>query len=275
MKKIDEWLNKFLGIGKGEDVERLSGNKDSFDRTRSMESYKKNINPNAIRIEMKKIDAWLNKFLGIGKGKDVERLADNKNSFDRTRSMESYKKNINPNAIRTEIKKIDAWLNKFLGIGKVKDVERLADNKDSFDRTRSMKDNKEYINPNAIRTETKKINAWLNKFLGSGKGKDVERIVGNKDSFDRTHSMEDIKEYINPNAIRTEIKKIDAWLNKFLGIGKGEDVERFVCTKEGYDWTGRSLSSYQTYIEPNAIKEGASIIIDHNKKTIRFMMPNS
>ena len=121
----------------------------------------------------------------------------------------------------------------------------------------------------------KKIDTWLNKFLGIGKGEDVERFVGNKDSFDRTRSMESYKEYINPNAIRSEIKKIDAWLNKFLGIGKGEDVERFVCTKEGYDWTGRSLSSYQTYIDPNAIKEGTSIIIDHNKKTIRFMMLKS
>ena len=121
----------------------------------------------------------------------------------------------------------------------------------------------------------KKIDTWLNKFLGIGKGEDVERLVGNKDSFDRTRSMEGYKEYVNPNAIRSEIKKIDAWLNKFLGIGKGEDVERFVCTKEGYDWTGRSLSSYQTYIDPNAIKEGTSIIIDHNKKTIRFMMLKS
>ena len=40
MKKIDEWLNKLLGIGKGEDVERPVGNKDSVDRIRSMESNK-------------------------------------------------------------------------------------------------------------------------------------------------------------------------------------------------------------------------------------------
>jgi hypothetical protein len=224
---------------------------------------------------MKKINEWLNEFLGIGKGEDVEKLAGNKDSFDRTRSIEGNKEYINPNAIRTEIKKIDAWLNKFLGIGKGKDVERLAGNKDSFDRTRAIEGNKEYINPNAIRAEIKKIDAWLKKFLGIEKGKDVERLAGNKDSFDRTRPMEGNKEYINPNAIRTEIKKIDAWLNKFLGIGKGEDVERFVCTKEGYDWTGRSLSSYQTYIDANAIKEGASIIIDHNKKTIRFMMHKS
>ncbi|SFJ03992.1 hypothetical protein [Nitrosomonas sp. Nm34] len=224
---------------------------------------------------MKKINAWLNKLLGIGKGVDVERLAGNKDSFDRTRSMEGNKEYINPNAIRTEIKKIDAWLNKLLGIGEGGDVERFIGNKDSFDRTRSMEDYKENINPNAIRAEVKKIDAWLKKFLNIGKGKDVEGLAGNKDSFDRTRSMEGNKEYINPNAIRTEIKKIDAWLNKFLGIGKGEDVERFVCTKEGYDWTGRPLSSYQTYIDANAIKEGASIIIDHNKKTIRFMMLKS
>lgn len=224
---------------------------------------------------MKKIDEWLNKLLGIGKGEDVERPVGNKDSVDRIRSMESNKEYINPNAIRTEIKKIDAWLNKLLGIGKGEDVERPAGNKDSFDRTRSMESYKKNINPNAIRTEIKRIDAWLKKFLSVEKREDVERLVDNKGGFDRTRPMEGNKEYIKPNAIGTEIKKIDAWLNKFLGIGKGEDVERFVCTKEGYDWTGRSLSSYQTYIDANAIKEGASIIIDHNKKTIRFMMLKS
>ena len=68
MKKIDEWLKKFFRIGAGEDTERFVVRKRLFSPNSFNGGDKKYINPNETRTEMKKIDAWLKKFLGIGRG---------------------------------------------------------------------------------------------------------------------------------------------------------------------------------------------------------------
>lgn len=70
------------------------------------------------------------------------------------------------------------------------------------------------------------------------------------------------------------MKKLNAWLKKFFGIGKGKDVNRYqVVDGVIHNWDYPShLKGYSSDIRINALKDGSSIIVDHNKKTVTLKM---
>ena len=71
-----------------------------------------------------------------------------------------------------------------------------------------------------------------------------------------------------------KMKKINAWLKKFFRIGKGEDVRVFkVVDGEIKNWPGSYIAyGYNSTVHQSALKDGASVIVNHNKKTITFEM---
>ena len=69
------------------------------------------------------------------------------------------------------------------------------------------------------------------------------------------------------------MKKINAWLKKFFRIGMGEDALIFkVENSKIIGMHPLYATEYKFRVNTNALRDGSSVIVDHNKKTITFEM---
>jgi hypothetical protein len=69
------------------------------------------------------------------------------------------------------------------------------------------------------------------------------------------------------------MKKINAWLKKFFRIGMGEDVRIFkVENSKVIGIPPLYATGYKFRVNANALKDGSSVMVDHNKKTVTFKM---